>query len=90
MKQKCDKLPVINKKIRDRIYLLGKLIVLKLLVIKDYERWKENIIMVRSAKDVPGLKILNSPPSEQNLSNNVFESNIQKAKQDSTSGNGKK
>jgi len=62
----------------------------KFLVIKDCEKWKENIIMVRSAKDVPGLKILNSPPSEQNSSNNVLDSNTQKAKQDVTSGKGKK
>ena len=29
--------------------------------------------MVRSAKDVQGLKILNSPPSERDSSNNGFE-----------------
>ena len=46
--------------------------------------------MVRNAKDVPGLKILNSPPSERNSSNNVFDSNTQKAKQDVTSGKWKK
>ncbi|WP_205449940.1 hypothetical protein [Clostridium botulinum] len=46
--------------------------------------------MVRNANDVPGLKILNSPPSEQNSSNNVFDSNTQKAKQDTASGKGKK
>jgi len=46
--------------------------------------------MVRNSKDVPGLKILNSPPSEQDSSNNVFESNTQKAKQNVTSGKIKK
>lgn len=46
--------------------------------------------MVRNAKDVPGLKILNSPPSEQDSSNNVFESNTQKAKQDINSRKGKR
>ena len=62
----------------------------KFLVIKDCEKWKENRIMVRNAKDVPGLKILNSPPSERDSSNNVFDSNTYKAKQDVTSGKGKK
>jgi hypothetical protein len=44
--------------------------------------------MVRSAKDVPGLNILNSPPSQQKSTNNVFESNTQKAKQVATSPKG--
>ena len=46
--------------------------------------------MVRSAKDVPGLKILNSPPSERNSSNNVIEGNTHKAKKDASSGKWKK
>jgi hypothetical protein len=46
--------------------------------------------MVRNAKDVPGLKILNSPPSERDSSNNGFDSNTQKAKQDVTLGKGRK
>ncbi|GAA0076794.1 hypothetical protein UT300005_11720 [Clostridium sp. CTA-5] len=41
--------------------------------------------MVRNAKDVPGLKILNSPPSQRNSSNNIFDNNTQKAKQNVTS-----
>lgn len=46
--------------------------------------------MVRNAKDVPGLKILNSPPSERDSSDNSFDSNTQKAKHDVTSRKGKK
>lgn len=46
--------------------------------------------MVRNAKDVPGLKILNSPPSERDSSNNSFESNTHKAKKDASSGKWKK
>ena len=46
--------------------------------------------MVRSAKDVPGLKILNSPPSERDSSNNVIENNTHKAKKDVSSGKWKK
>jgi hypothetical protein len=46
--------------------------------------------MVRNAKDVPGLKILNSPPSERDSSNNIIESNAHKAKKDSSSGKWKK
>ncbi len=46
--------------------------------------------MVRNAKDVPGLKILNSPPSERDSSNNGFENNAHKAKKDSSSGKWKK
>jgi hypothetical protein len=71
---------------KDKIYLLDKLSMSKLLVIKYCGKWKENIIMVRSAKDVPGLKILNSPPSAQNSSNNVFAINTHNAKQVVTSG----
>ena len=56
----------------------------------DCEKWKENLIMVRNAKDVPGLKILNSPPSERDSSNNGFESNTHKAKKDASSGKWKK
>jgi hypothetical protein len=46
--------------------------------------------MVRNAKDVPGLKILNSPPSERDSSNNAFERNTHKAKKDASSGKWKK
>ena len=46
--------------------------------------------MVRNANDVPGLKILNSPPSERDSSNNGFESNTHKAKKDVSSGKWKK
>lgn len=46
--------------------------------------------MVRQAKDVPGLNILNSPPSQQKSSNNVFESNTQKTKQTVNSPKGTK
>jgi hypothetical protein len=46
--------------------------------------------MVRNAKDVPGLKILNSPPSERDSSNSGFESNTHKAKKDASSGKWKK
>ena len=70
--------------------MLGKLIMSKFSVIKDCEKWKENIIMVRNANDVPGLKILNSPPSERDSSNNVIESNTHKVKKDASSGKWKK
>ena len=46
--------------------------------------------MVRNAKDVPGLKILNSPPSERNSSTNVFDNNTQKVKHDVGSEKGKR
>ncbi|WP_202127924.1 hypothetical protein [Clostridium sp. C2-6-12] len=46
--------------------------------------------MVRNANDVPGLKILNSPPSERDSSNNSFENNAHKAKKDVSSGKWKK
>jgi hypothetical protein len=46
--------------------------------------------MVRNAKDVPGLKILNSPPSQRNSSNNIFDNNAQKANRDVALGKGKK
>jgi hypothetical protein len=46
--------------------------------------------MFSNAKDVPGLKILNSPPSERDSSNSGFEGNTHKAKKDSSSGKWKK
>ena len=46
--------------------------------------------MVRNAKDVPGLKILNSPPSERDSSNNSFENNSHKSRKDVSSGKWKK
>ncbi|WP_236898602.1 hypothetical protein [Clostridium beijerinckii] len=46
--------------------------------------------MVRNAKEVPGIKILNSPPSERDSSNNSSESNTHKAKKDASSGKWKK
>ena len=42
--------------------------------------------MFRNAKDVPGLKILNSPPSEQDSTNSGFEGNTRKTKKDASSG----
>ena len=85
-----DKLPVINQRNKDKIYMLVILIMSKFSVIKDCEKWKENIIMVRNSKDVPGLKILNSPPSERDSSYNSLESNTHKARKDVSSGKWKK